>query len=100
MSSSVDLCRSLVEELQDPNAAQHQGNRNLVLSVFGPALADILQDNRDVLEARMIQGGREADGAQTEFDTLLKLARSIREISLATSVKSGSLDLTLEVNWQ
>ena len=100
LSSSLDLCRQLVDELKRPPAAGKSPNRNFNFELHTGPLADILQANQDFFHARMIQGGRDAEEAKKRFTAILTLLRSFKSIELSTSVKSDSFQVRLLGSWK
>ncbi len=100
ISSSLGLCRQLVEELQKPASGTPRANRNLNLEFHPEALADILEANRDVFQARSIQQGLEAKEAEREFSTLVQLVRRFNEFRLSTQVKPEAFQVQFEGSWK
>lgn len=100
ISSSLGLCRNLIEALQKPAAEAPRPNRNLNFELHIDALADILQANKEVFQARSIQQGTEAAKAETEFSSLLGVVRLFESLQLTTSVKPESFQVRFEGSWK
>jgi hypothetical protein len=66
ITSSVGLCRQLIDELKKPdgNSAGALPNRDFNLELHAEQLAAALGVNRQLLEARAVQQGRTAEQAQ------------------------------------
>jgi hypothetical protein len=100
ISSSLGLCRQLVDELQKPAAWGPRPNRNLNFEFHPEALADILEANREVFQARSIQQGSEAKEAEREFSTLVQLVRRFDAFRLSTEVKPEAFQVQFEGSWK
>lgn len=101
ISSSLDLCRKLVDSLKDPVDTDDARltNRNFELEAnFGPA-ADLLEKNRDFLVARGIQSGKSQEQAAAEFDIGVSLLRKLKQFSIRIGQKAESLQATLRLDW-
>jgi len=99
ISSSLDLCRTLIDRLQAPDDDRQQTNRNFELDAnFGP-IADILATNRDFLTGREIQKGKSPEQAAAEFDLGLTLLRMLKQLRLSTGRQAESLRATLKIDW-
>lgn len=99
ISSSLGLCRQLIEDLQKPSDKQRP-NRNLNLELYPQALSEILQANQGLFEAQAIQKGKDAKQAVAEFSTILQLLRSFQAFRLSTTVKPESFQVQLEGSWK
>jgi hypothetical protein len=100
ISSSLGLCRQLVEQLQKPATSVPQVNRNLNIEFHPAALAEILAANRQVFQARAIQQGTESAQAEREFSTLLELLGYFDSVRLSTQVLPDALRVQLEGGWK
>ena len=102
MSSSLSLCRSLVDRLRDPKPASEQPteSRNEAITLYPEALAAILDANRKLLQARSIQTGRTPDQARQEIDLLLAVLRRFGRAEIGTSITNDALEAELEVTWK
>ena len=100
VSSSLGLCRHLIEAIQAPPADVQRPNRNLNFELHVEALADILQANQEMFQARAIQEGKEALQAATEFSALLGALRHFDSLQLTTTVKAESYQVRVEGSWK
>lgn len=100
ISSSLDLCRQLVDSLKNPpDNADRLPNRNFELEAnFGPA-ADLMEANRDFLVARGIQEGKSREQAMSEFEFGVSLVRKLKQFSIRIGQKAESLQATLRIDW-
>jgi hypothetical protein len=99
ISSSLGLCRQLIEQMQQP-AAGPRPNRNLNFEFHPNALADILLANKEVFQARAIQQGQEAKQAEGEFSTMLQLLRFFDLFRLSTQVLPEAFQVQFEGSWK
>jgi hypothetical protein len=99
ISSSLGLCRQLIEQLQTP-ATGARPNRNLNFEFHPDALADILLANKEVFQARAIQQGKEAKQAEGEFSTALQLLRFFDSFRLSTQVLPEAFQVQFEGSWK
>jgi hypothetical protein len=100
ISSSVGTCRQLIDQLKTPAAGASRPNRNLNVEIHATALAEILQANREVFQARAIQQGSDAKQAEAEFSTALQLVRFFDTIRLSTRVMPEAFQVQLEGSWK
>lgn len=99
ISSSLSLCRELIDALQAPASAKPENkNFNIDLSL-GP-LAEILQANQETLQAQRIEQGRSSAEARQEIEIAIKLLQHFKSINLSTIVADGRARLQLRGNWQ
>ena len=101
ISSSLDLCRQLVDALKDPPDVDNDRlpNRNFELEAnFGPA-ADLMEANRDFLIARGIQEGKSREQATSEYEFGVSLVRRLKQFSIRIGQKAESLQATLRIDW-
>lgn len=99
ISSSLTTCRNLIDQLQKPATASRP-NRNLNLEFHPGALADILQANREVFQARAIQQGSDAKQAEAEFTTILQLVRYFNDFRFSTQVLPEAFQVQFEGSWK
>lgn len=99
MSSSLELCRTLVDYLQSVKTTETR-QTNFALALFPKAIANALESNRDLLQARLIQEGRTPERAQGEFSVFLDVLRYFDAIQLTNTVQPDSFDIRLEVSWK
>ena len=100
ISSSLGLCRQLINELQKPAIAVPRGNRNLNFEFYPAALGDILQANKEVFQARAIQQGTDAKKAEEEFSSTLQLLRFFDSFRLSTQVLPEAFLVQFEGSWK
>lgn len=104
MASSVDLCKHLVDVYLTPTTttATAKPTRNdFLFELTGESLANILDANRGMLEARSVaQEGKSSDQAQADVTTLLQLVRAVRTLRLTTGVESDGYRVQLEAVWK
>ena len=98
--SSLGTCRQLVEALKQPESGGQRPNRNLNFEFHPEALADILQANKEVFQARAIQQGQEAKQAEGEFSTTLQLLRFFDSFRLSTRVFPEAFQVQFEGSWK
>ena len=99
ISSSVGLCRDLIDHLQGATEAQPRGT-NLALELDFAAVAEGLDLNRDYFLARRVQEGRTPDQAQQEVDMALQVLRYVEALSLTTRGTDQTLQACLKGTWQ
>lgn len=99
ISSSVGLCRDLIDYLQGATDAEPRGT-NLALELDFAAVADSLDLNRDFFLARRIQEGRTPDQAQQDVDLVLQVLRYVETLSLTTRGTDQTLQASLKGTWQ
>ena len=99
ISSSLDLCRTLIDRLQAPDDDERRANRNFELTADFAPVADLLVTNRDFLTGREIQKGKSPEQAAAEFDLGLTLLRMLKQLSLSTGIHAESLQATLKIDW-
>ena len=109
ISSSLGLCRQLIEQLQTPAPGSSptgpsptgpRPNRNLNFEFHPDALADMLRVNKEVFQARAIQQGKEAKQAEGEFSTALQLLRFFDSFRLSTQVLPEAFQVQFEGSWK
>ena len=104
MTSSVDLCKRLVDVYSTPatTTATHKLTRDdFLFELAGESLANILEVNRGLLEARSVaQEGKTSEQAQTDTTTLLQLVRAIRTLRLTNGAEGAGYQIQLEARWK
>ena len=104
MASSVDLCKRLVDVYLTPTntTATAKTTRNdFLFELTGESLANILEVNRGMLEARSVsQEAKTSDQAQTDVTTLLQLVRGVRTLRLTTGAEADGYRVQLEAVWK
>lgn len=99
ISSSVGLCKQLIDELKDP-ASGERVNKNLNVELNVGPLVDILATNRETFQAQRIQQGRTPEEAQQDVDTFSKLLRYVESLALSTTVSKESFQARLKGTWK
>ena len=104
MASSVDLCKHLVDVYSSPTTttATAKPTRNdFLFELTGESLANILDANRGLLEARSVaQEGKTSDQAQSDVTTLLQLVRAVRTLRLTSGAEADGYRVQLEAVWK
>lgn len=94
LSSSLALCRDLIDALQVPAEPERLG-QNLGFEVRFEPLTAGLEANREHLLANRVSEGRTAEQAQADIDLFLSLLRHLDSLSLATSAGEEGVRLQL-----
>lgn len=97
VSTSLGLCRGLVDELKKPASGGGRANRNFDFQLSVDPLADIIEANGEFFEAQAIQSGKTRKDAAKQLDAVLQIVRSFERVGLSTSVKPDGFQLELEV---
>lgn len=102
MASSVDLCKHLVDYYLNPIMIKKAPTRNdFLFELTGESLANILEANRGLLEARSVaQEGKSSEQAQSDVTTFLQLVRHVRTLRLTTGAEGEGYRLQLEAVWK
>ena len=100
VTSSLGLCRMLVDDLKGPAAGKDRANKNLNFEFYIEPFADILEANKSFFQAQSIQGGKSAQQAEQEFALLLRILRYFEAVKLSTHVKSDAFQVQLEGSWK
>jgi hypothetical protein len=100
ISSSLGTCRQLIESLLSPVSSVPNQNRNFNFEIHAKALADILQANTEVFQARGIQQGKDAAQAEGEFSAALQLLRFFESFRLSTQVLPETFRVQFEGSWK
>ncbi len=104
MCSSVDLCKQLIDVLSSkpaPVTATRSPTKNdFHFELTGATLADALDVNRELLQARSVQEGKSSEQAKTEVGTFLQIIRSIRTLRLTTGTSGEGYRVQLEALWK
>ena len=104
MSSSVDLCKRLIDSYTTPETAtatRKPTRDDFRFELTGESVANILETNRSLLEARSVaQEGKTSEQAQADTTTLLQLVRAIRSLKLTTGAEGAGYQINLEARWK
>ena len=85
---------------QKPAASGQRPNRNLNFELHANTLADILESNKEVFQARAIQQGTEAKQAEGDFSATLRLLRFFDSFRLSSTVKNEAFQVQFEGSWK
>ncbi len=97
ISTSLGLCRGLVDDLKKPASGGDRGNRNFDFQLRVDPLADIIEANREFFEAQAIESGKTRKEAANQLGAVLQIVRFFERVGLNTSVKSDGFQLKLEI---
>lgn len=102
MASSVDLCKHLVDYYLNPIMVKKAPTRNdFLFELTGESLANLLEVNRELLEARSVaQEGKTSEQAKTDVTGLLQLVRGVRTLRLTSGVEGDGYRVQLEAVWK
>ena len=108
MSSSVDLCRSVIDSLQSPsaatgdrkNAVKPNSGEDFRFDLTGDTLSKALDLNRELIEAKSIQGGKSAEQAKSEVSLFLEIVRAVRSVQLTSGPAGDGYRVRLEADWK
>ncbi len=99
-SSSLGLCKQLIDDLQNPAAPAPASPRTIQADVRLDPLADVLEANREFFVGRMVQEGRTTAVAEEEFKTLLSLLRQLESVQLYTEALPEAYRVELGGTWK
>ena len=100
ISSSLGLCRQLIDELKKPPNDEKRPNKNLNFEFYLGPFADILEANQEYFQARRIQEGRSPEQAKADIAMYLRILHSFDSLSLSTSVKSDAFQVQFLGKWK
>lgn len=102
MASSVDLCKHLVDYYLNPIMVKKAPTRNdFLFELTGESLANLLEVNRELLEARSVaQEGKTSEQAKTDVTGLLQLVRGVRTLRLTSGAEGDGYRVQLEAVWK
>ncbi len=104
MSSSVDLCKHLIDVYSIPvttTATRKPTRDDFLFELTGESLANMLEVNRGLLEARSVaQEGKTSEQAQADTTTLLQLVRAVRTLRLTNGAEGAGYQIQLEARWK
>ena len=99
ISSSVDLCRNLIDALKKPeNNKRVEKNFNFEFH-FDP-FADIIDANQDFFQAQRIQQGRTANEAKQDMAAVLNLLRYFKSLDFNTTATNDAFTVELKGAWK
>lgn len=106
MSSSLGLCRQLVEALSGEGTdaargtAAGSGLPNFIQEFSPSVAADLLEANAAVIHAKNVQNGKTAEQSAREVEGLCKLLRRLTTIQLNTVQYSDHMAIELHGGWK
>lgn len=100
ISSSLGLCKQLIDGLQNPAPAAEAAGQDLVVELDPEPLAAILEANREFFQARLIQNGRAAEQAAGELDAGFALLRGFKPWRLSATAKAQAYEVKLQGGWK
>lgn len=107
MSSSVGMCRQLVDALsgeKTPEASPVGANKTSFpnfIQEFSPAVAaKLLEVNAAVIEAKLIQVGKTADQASHELQMFCKLLKQLTPIRFDSVQDADHMKLEVHIGWK
>ena len=100
ISSSLGTCRQIIDAFKKLDPGVQRQNRNLNFEFHPDSLADILQANKEVFQARAIQQGQDSKQAEGDFATTLKLLRFFDSFRLSTRVLPEAFQVQFEGSWK
>jgi hypothetical protein len=99
-SSSLGLCRQIVDDLKHPKPSADPLRRTIDTQVRFDPLADIIAANRDFFTGRLVQQGRSAEQAQKEFGMLVDVLRQFDSLRFSTAPGPGAYQVRIEGSWK
>lgn len=102
MASSVDLCKHLVDYYLNPIMVKKAPTRNdFLFELTGESLANLLDVNREMLEARSVaQEGKTSEQAKSDVTGLLQIVRGVRTLRLTSGAEGEGYRVQLEAVWK
>lgn len=101
-STSLELCRDLIDALQKPAASERNISRpavNLELTLSPQGLADLLEANSSALQAAGLQAGRTAGEVERDIQAGLSFLRHLNRWQLRTLVHDKAVEWRLTGGW-
>ncbi len=99
ISSSVGLCRGLIDELSNQESKKRV-NKNFDFQLHFEPLVGLLRENQDFFQAQRIQEGRTPDEAKQDVTTILELLQYFKELELSTSEADGVFKAQFRGSWR
>ena len=99
ISSSLDLCRKLIDELKQPENKKSV-NKNLNFEFYFGPFANILEANQGFFQAQRIQQGRTPAEAKQDVATVIKLLRYFKSVDFSTTVSGDAFQAQLKGTWK
>jgi len=99
-SSSLGLCKKLVDDLREPGKAPAGPPRTIAADIQLEPLAAALEANREFFVGRMVQEGRTTAAAEEEFKALMGLLRQLDSVQLYTEALPDAYRVELGGTWK
>ncbi len=100
-ATSLELCRDLVDNLQQPAAARAESAARNFEFTLDPVIGGVLLEaNRALVTAQGVQSGKTLEQAAGELERLVELLRRLTPVTLTTDVTDDGVELTLEGGWK
>lgn len=102
IASSQELCRQIVEALQNPAgspASESADRADWSFEVVPAVVADLLEANRAIIEAKAVQDGKTAVQATDGLNDALALLRRLRPISLSSTLRADGYVWRFQGGW-
>jgi hypothetical protein len=102
MSSSLSLCRHLIDELQHPEAdGEGDGPPQTTLAeLHWDSLAEIVESNAEFIEGRIVQDGRTAEEAASELAAVVDLLKRFDTLEATTEAASDVFRIRVSGSWK
>ncbi len=99
LSTSLELCRNLVDELKKP-ASDARSPQNIDLLVEFDALADLAESNAGALRASQIQKGASPEKAKSDIDGLIGLMRLLESLTVDSKPEGDMFRIQIKGSWK
>lgn len=103
IATSQELCRQVIDALQAPPAESAsqvaQGRRDWSLELAPSVVANLLEANRAILEAKAVQDGNSPEQAAGNLDLAVKLLQRLEPISLSSTLQPDGYLWRLQGGW-
>ncbi len=99
LSSSVQLCRDLIDHFKKPESSQWQ-NRNSEMVVDFAGLAKLAELNEGFLRSQDIQKGTAPDAAEKRVGLLIKLLQQFDTLRYHSNADGGMFKMNLKLGWK
>lgn len=99
ISSSVDMCRNLIDELKKPKSKKRV-DQNLHLEFHFDPFANIIEANQEFFQAQRVQQGRTAEEAKQDISAILNLLRYFKSLDFSTTATADAFTVQLKGEWK
>jgi hypothetical protein len=101
LSTSLTLCKQLVDELGDEGRSDGDAPPQTVLTeLHFDTVAMMLQSNAEFIKGRIVQDGRTTEEAEAEFAALLDLVRRLDSLQATTQALADVFQLRVVGTWK